>query len=96
MSTATGTSAARTSSTSSASRTSRSRAVGPARPVELEVESLGTVPDPWGNPKAVLSATTDIDREEFGITWSAALETGGVLVGPKVRIEIDVQLGQEG
>ena len=66
------------------------------RPVELEVESLGTVADPWGNPKAVFSATTEIDREEFGITCNAALETGGVLVGPKVRIEIDVQLGKEG
>ena len=66
------------------------------RPVELEVEALGVLADPWGNEKAALSATTEIDREEFGVTWNAALETGGVLVGPKVRIEIDVQLGREG
>ena len=66
------------------------------RPVELAVEALGTIADPWGNEKAAFSASTEIDREEFGVTWNAALETGGVLVGPKVRIEIDVQLGREG
>ncbi len=57
---------------------------------------LGVIADPWGNEKAAFSASTEIDREEFGITWNAALETGGVLVGPKVRIEIEVQLGREG
>ena len=64
------------------------------RPAELEVEALGVLADPWGNEKAVFSATTEIDREEFGVTWNAALEAGGVLVGPKVRIEIDVQLAR--
>ena len=48
------------------------------------------------NEKAAFSATTEIDREEFGVTWNAALEAGGVLVGAKVRIEIDVQLVREG
>jgi polyisoprenoid-binding protein YceI len=66
------------------------------RPIELEVEALGVIADPWGNEKAAFSASTEIDREEFGVTWNAALETGGVLVGPKVRIEIEVQLGREG
>jgi polyisoprenoid-binding protein YceI len=66
------------------------------RPVELHVEALGVLADPWGNEKAAFSATTEIDREEFGVTWNAALETGGVLVGNTVRIEIDVQLGREG
>jgi len=66
------------------------------RPIELQVEALGVLADPWGNEKAAFSATTEIDREEFGVTWNAALETGGVLVGTKVRIEIDVQLGREG
>jgi polyisoprenoid-binding protein YceI len=65
---------------------------GVTRPVELEVEALGVLADPWGNRKAALAATTEIDREEFGITWNAALEAGGVLVGPKVKIELDVQL----
>ena len=66
------------------------------RPVELAVEALGVIADPWGNEKAALSATAEIDREEFGITWNAALETGGVLVGPKVKIEIEVQLARQG
>lgn len=66
------------------------------RPVELEVDALGVIADPWGNEKAVFSARTEIDREDFGIVWNAALETGGVLVGPKVRIEIDVQLARKG
>ena len=64
-------------------------------PVELKVEALGLITDPWGNEKAAFTATTEIDREAFGITWNAALETGGVLVGNKVRIELDVQLGRK-
>lgn len=65
------------------------------KPVELEVEYLGVFADPWGNQKAAFTASAEIDREEFGITWNAALETGGVLVGRTVRIEIDVQLAQQ-
>lgn len=61
------------------------------RAVPLDVTYEGTVADPWGNAKAVFAATTEIDREQFGITWNQALETGGVLVGRKVRIEIEVQ-----
>jgi polyisoprenoid-binding protein YceI len=68
---------------------------GTTRPVELEVEALGLITDPWGNEKAAFTATTEIDREEFGIVWNAALEAGGVLVGQKVRIELDVQLGRQ-
>jgi polyisoprenoid-binding protein YceI len=64
------------------------------RPIELKVSALGVIADPWGNRKAAFTATTEIDREEFGITWNAALETGGVLVGKTVQIEIDVQLAQ--
>lgn len=63
--------------------------------VELEVEYLGVFNDPWGNPKAAFVASTTIDREEFGITWNAALETGGVLVGKSVKIELDVQLAPQ-
>ncbi|MBS3942350.1 MAG: YceI family protein [Actinobacteria bacterium] len=67
---------------------------GVTRPVELEVTYLGLIKDPWGNDKAGFSATTTLDREEFGITWNAALETGGVLVGKNLKIEIDLQLAQ--
>ena len=64
---------------------------GIARPVSLDVEYLGLVTDPFGNDKAVFSAQTEIDREEWGMTWNAALETGGVLVGKKLKIELEIQ-----
>lgn len=66
------------------------------RAVDLDVEYLGVFNDPWGNPKAAFAASTTIDREAFGITWNAALETGGVLVGKTVKIELDVQLAPQG
>lgn len=66
------------------------------KPVELDVEYLGVFTDPWGNAKAAFTASTELDREEFGITWNATLESGGVLVGKTVRITIDVQLAQQG
>ena len=47
--------------------------------------------DPWGNTRLGLSATTKISRKDFGLTWNAALETGGVLVGDAVTITLDVQ-----
>ena len=47
--------------------------------------------DPWGNTRVGLSATTKINRKDFGLTWNAALESGGVLVGDEVTITLDVQ-----
>jgi polyisoprenoid-binding protein YceI len=47
--------------------------------------------DPWGNTRIGLSATTKINRKDFGLTWNAALETGGILVGEDVTITLDVQ-----
>jgi polyisoprenoid-binding protein YceI len=47
--------------------------------------------DPWGNTRIGVSATTKINRKEFGLTWNAALETGGILVGDEVTITLDVQ-----
>jgi polyisoprenoid-binding protein YceI len=47
--------------------------------------------DPWGNTRVGLSATTKINRKDFGLTWNAALETGGILVGDEVTITLDVQ-----
>ena len=47
--------------------------------------------DPWGNTRIGLSATTKINRKDFGLTWNAALETGGILVGEEVTITLDVQ-----
>ncbi|MTV25218.1 YceI family protein [Nitriliruptoraceae bacterium ZYF776] len=64
---------------------------GVTKPVELATEFLGSDVDPFGNTKAAFEATTEIDREAFGLTWNAALESGGVLVGKKVTIELEVQ-----
>ncbi len=47
--------------------------------------------DPWGNTRIGLSATTKINRKDFGLTWNSALETGGILVGEEVTITLDVQ-----
>ena len=47
--------------------------------------------DPWGNSRIGLSATTRINRKDFGLSWNAALETGGILVGEEVNITLDVQ-----
>ncbi|MCW3842422.1 YceI family protein [Micromonospora yasonensis] len=59
------------------------------RPVDLEVEFEGVGRSPFGQDIFGFSASTEIDREEFGLTWNVALETGGVLVGKKIKIEIE-------
>ena len=60
------------------------------RPVTLDVEFNGVAVDPFGATRAGFSGSTAISRKEFGLTWNAALETGGVLVGDKVTINVDV------
>ena len=57
----------------------------------LDLEFDGVATDPWGNTKAGFSASTDISRKEFGLDWNVALEAGGVLVGDKIKIELDIQ-----
>ncbi|WP_405372544.1 MULTISPECIES: YceI family protein [unclassified Microbacterium] len=59
--------------------------------VTFDVDFGGFGSDPWGNYKAGATAKTVINREDFGLTWNAALETGGVLVGKDVTIELDLQ-----
>jgi polyisoprenoid-binding protein YceI len=65
---------------------------GVTRTVVFDVEGP-TAPgkDPWGNTRIGLSATTKINRKDYGLTWNAALETGGILVGDDVTITLDVQ-----
>mgnify|MGYP000899185307 FL=1 len=63
---------------------------GVTKPVELETEFAGTATDPFGNARAGFEAKTEISRKEFDLTWNAALETGGVLVGDKIKIALDV------
>ena len=61
------------------------------RPVVLDVEFEGANTTPWGTQAVAFSASTEIDRDEFGLTYNQALETGGVVVGKKVRIELNVE-----
>ena len=69
---------------------------GITREVELDVELAGRAKDPWGNEKAGFEATTKIKRSDYGLTWNAALETGGVLVGDDVKISIEAELQKQG
>jgi polyisoprenoid-binding protein YceI len=63
-------------------------------PVEFDVEFGGAAVDPFGATRAGFSASTVISRKQFGITWNAALEAGGVLVGDKVTITVDAAFVQ--
>jgi len=65
---------------------------GVTRPVALEVEFSGTSKNPWGKTVAGLSARATINRKDFGVSYNALLETGGVAVGEKVKIEIEAEL----
>lgn len=64
---------------------------GVARPVLLDVETLGRTKDPWGGERVGFSARTTIDRRDFGLVWNQALETGGVVVGDKVEVSIEIE-----
>jgi polyisoprenoid-binding protein YceI len=63
---------------------------GVTQSVELATEFSGTAVDPWGQTRAGFEASTTISRKDFGLTWNAALEAGGVLVSDKVVIDLDV------
>jgi polyisoprenoid-binding protein YceI len=66
---------------------------GITRNVTFEVEGpTAPAKDPWGNTRLGLSAITKISRKDFGLTWNATLETGGILVGDEVTITLDVEL----
>jgi len=65
---------------------------GVTKPVTFAVEGPSAPgKDPWGNTRIGLSATTKINRKDFGLSWNSALETGGVLVGEDVAITLDIQ-----
>jgi len=63
---------------------------GVTRPVALETELHGVAVDPFGNTRAGLTAETTISRKDFGLTWNAVLEAGGVLVSDKVAINLEL------
>ena len=64
---------------------------GIEKPVVLDLEIHGVLKDPWGNVKAGFTATTKINRKDFGLTWNQALETGQFLVGEEVMITLEVE-----
>ncbi|MEO6403869.1 MAG: YceI family protein [Ferruginibacter sp.] len=65
---------------------------GISKKIKLDVEFGGVVKDPWGNEKAGFSINGKINRTDWGLTWNAALEAGGVLVGETINISCEVQL----
>ena len=65
---------------------------GVTKPVTLAATEEGTGRDPWGNERMGFSAHGKLDRREFGLTWNAALETGGVLVGDDIKLNIEAEL----
>jgi polyisoprenoid-binding protein YceI len=65
---------------------------GVTRPVDLDVDFVGATRDPWGNDRTVFTASTTINREDWGLTWNMLLDAGGLLVSKEIRLEIDVEL----
>jgi polyisoprenoid-binding protein YceI len=69
---------------------------GVTRPVTVDVEFLGAAVDPWGNQRIGFSGVVpEVNREDWGLTWNAALETGGFLLSKSVRLEIEAELIQK-
>jgi len=66
------------------------------RPVTLDTTFLGVQKDPWGGNRAGFEAKTEFSRKDFGLEWNVALETGGVLVGDKVTVEIEIEAVHKG
>jgi len=63
---------------------------GTTRPIVLDAQFAGIVPNMQGGQRAAFCASTKINREEFGLTWNVALEQGGLLVSKEIKIEIDI------
>jgi polyisoprenoid-binding protein YceI len=64
---------------------------GVTRRIEVPVTFLGTAKDPWGNEKIGFEAELTLNRKDYGLTWNAALETGGFLVGDEVKVAVSIQ-----
>jgi polyisoprenoid-binding protein YceI len=64
---------------------------GVTRPVSFDLEYAGQVSDPWGGQRVGFSAKTSINRKDFGLTWNIVLEAGGVTVGDKIEIALEVE-----
>ena len=64
---------------------------GIEKPVVLDVDINGVGKDPWGNTRAAFTATTKINRKDFGMNWNQALDNGGILVGEEVEITLEIE-----
>ena len=64
---------------------------GVTRPVTLDVEVNGVQTDPWGGTRAGFSATTEINRKDWGVNWNAPVDGGGTVVGDRVKIHLEVE-----
>jgi polyisoprenoid-binding protein YceI len=64
---------------------------GVTKPVDFDLEFGGVSKDPWGGTRAGFTAEAEINRKDWGLTWNSPLETGGVMLGDKVKIELEVQ-----
>jgi polyisoprenoid-binding protein YceI len=63
---------------------------GVTKPVTVDLEYTGTAIDPWGNRRVGLEGNVTVNRKDWGVTWNAALEAGGVLVSEKVQLEFEI------
>lgn len=67
---------------------------GVTKSVKLQTEISGPAKDPWGNTKMGVVADGTVNRSDFGLTWNAALETGGFLVGDAIKLHIELEFAQ--
>jgi polyisoprenoid-binding protein YceI len=66
--------------------------IGSTKPVTWDLEFHGATQDPWGGQRAAFSAWTEVNREDWGLSWNAPLETGGWLLSKNARLEVEVEL----
>lgn len=64
---------------------------GVTKEVLLDLELLGKVKDPWGNFRAGITGSTELNRQDFGIVWNKLLETGGLVVGDTIKVSLEVE-----
>ncbi|UOF91664.1 YceI family protein [Fodinisporobacter ferrooxydans] len=70
--------------------------LGVTKPLTLNCEITGPAKDPWGNERIGVIATGSVDRKDFGLTYNAVLETGGVLIGDTVKLNIEMEFVNQG
>ena len=64
---------------------------GVTKSVDVDYDFVGISQDPWGNTKIGFEGSTKISRKDFGLVWNVALESGGILVGDEIKLNLDVE-----